>query len=331
MKVTVLTAVYNTEAYLPECVESVLRQTHGDWQLICVDDASTDRSWEILKDYASRDRRIVLLRNAENEGQAKARNRALALAEGEIVATLDSDDLFAPDALEKVVGMFEKHPLADCVVFRCFMFSSEDLRLFPVPATSDHFSGEEACRLSIDWRIHGVYAARRRLYEQYAFDDSFEAYSDDNTTRLHYLKSREVWLSDAIYWYRQHSRSVTHSGDYRRKLLMLDAQRSLRDALAAEGLPEADMALVEEARWRQVMGFYMHYYARWRKLPESYRRFVEEKIYRYYRDVDTSRLPWRVRLRFGYAPMKWCYPLYRLQMRLFTRLRLLLGMDKGRY
>lgn len=117
MKVSILTAVYNTATYLPQCIESVLAQTHRDWQLICIDDCSTDGSLDIINRYAATDSRITVVRNAENQGQAKARNAGLLHADGEIVTMLDSDDWIAPDALEKIVVAFEGSRDIDCVLF----------------------------------------------------------------------------------------------------------------------------------------------------------------------------------------------------------------------
>lgn len=81
-KVSVLIAVYNTEKYLPECLDSLLNQTLMEWEAICVDDASTDGSWNIMQEYSAKDERIRVIRLSENHGQAYARNQALAKAKG---------------------------------------------------------------------------------------------------------------------------------------------------------------------------------------------------------------------------------------------------------
>ena len=73
-KVTVLVAVYNAERFLPQCLDSLLAQTMSDFQVICIDDASTDRSLQVLNTYALRDLRIEVVRLLENRGQAHARN-----------------------------------------------------------------------------------------------------------------------------------------------------------------------------------------------------------------------------------------------------------------
>ena len=136
MKVSILTAVYNTASYLPQCIESVLAQTHRDWQLICIDDCSTDGSLDIINRYAASDSRITVVRNAENQGQAKARNAGLLHADGEIVTMLDSDDWIAPDALEKIVAAFEGNRDIDCLTCSCIIR----------PTMSDHTKTPSAIR-----------------------------------------------------------------------------------------------------------------------------------------------------------------------------------------
>jgi glycosyltransferase involved in cell wall biosynthesis len=86
--------VYNPGAFLPEAIESILRQTYRDFELIVVDDASTDGSLEIISSYA--DSRIVLLCNEENRGVALTRNRGLSVARGEYTALMDAEGMSRP-------------------------------------------------------------------------------------------------------------------------------------------------------------------------------------------------------------------------------------------
>lgn len=103
-KVSVIIAVYNAERYLCECLDSVINQTLQEIEIICIDDGSTDSSWDILKNYAARDSRIKVI-HQENTGPqtgaAEARNRGLMLAEGEYLSILDADDFFEREMLER--------------------------------------------------------------------------------------------------------------------------------------------------------------------------------------------------------------------------------------
>ena len=93
VKVSVILPVYNVEKYLKECLDSILNQTLQEIEVICVDDGSTDRSLEILREYEKKDKRVIVL-TQENKGAGAARNKGLAIAKGEYLSFLDSDDFF---------------------------------------------------------------------------------------------------------------------------------------------------------------------------------------------------------------------------------------------
>ena len=111
-------AVYNAEKYLRKCLDSLLEQHLREIQIICVDDASTDSSRDILDEYALRDNRVEVIALPENVGQARARNRGLQVAKGEYVCFLDSDDWFSPDALQQAVETFDENPRPTACFFR---------------------------------------------------------------------------------------------------------------------------------------------------------------------------------------------------------------------
>ena len=99
-KVSIIIPVYNVEPYLRQCLDSVVNQTLEDIEIICIDDCSTDNSYEILKKYASKDNRIVVLKQEYNQGQGAARNKALNMAKGNYIMFLDSDDWYELNACE---------------------------------------------------------------------------------------------------------------------------------------------------------------------------------------------------------------------------------------
>ncbi|MFI3241776.1 MAG: glycosyltransferase, partial [Alphaproteobacteria bacterium] len=94
-KISIIIPVYNVEKYLSQCLDSILNQTFNDWEAICVNDGSTDKSAEILTKYANKDSRIKVI-NQENYGVSSARNAAVKKITGEWTCFLDADDAFAP-------------------------------------------------------------------------------------------------------------------------------------------------------------------------------------------------------------------------------------------
>ena len=109
-KVSVIIPVYNTEAYLSECMEGILNQTLEELEIICIDDGSTDGSAEILDFYAEKDERITVFRQ-ENTGQAAARNIGIEKSCGEYIYFMDSDDILCSDALEHLYQRGKEHDL----------------------------------------------------------------------------------------------------------------------------------------------------------------------------------------------------------------------------
>ncbi|MDO4649225.1 MAG: glycosyltransferase, partial [Eubacteriales bacterium] len=113
--VSVIVPVYNVERYLSECLDSVLKQTYKNYEVVCVNDGSTDGSVKILEEYASKDARIRIL-SQENGGLSAARNHGLKEAKGKYLLFLDSDDLWLPTTLEELVCRGEKDDL-DLMLF----------------------------------------------------------------------------------------------------------------------------------------------------------------------------------------------------------------------
>jgi|GEM_PF-1109838 len=110
-KVSVCIDVYNYEAFLPEAIESVLKQDFTDFEVIVVDDCSKDRSYEIAQSYAAKDSRVIALRNPQNLGMVKNRNACLRPAKGEYVKILHADDFHCTnDALGKMVAVLDTNP-----------------------------------------------------------------------------------------------------------------------------------------------------------------------------------------------------------------------------
>lgn len=119
-RVSVIVPVYNVERFLEECLDSVLGQTFSDFEVVCVNDGSTDSSPSILERYRARDERIVVV-TQENAGLSAARNTGLRHARGEYVAFLDSDDYLEPRMLEKTVAKAQE-TRAQIVIFDYWLY-----------------------------------------------------------------------------------------------------------------------------------------------------------------------------------------------------------------
>ena len=121
---TVLMPVYNEEKFLAESIGSILNQTYYNFELLILDDASTDNSLKIIKAYAKEDKRIKVIVNQKNRGEAKCRNRLLKNSKTEFIAWMDSDDISLEDRLQTQMDFLKQNPKIDAVGVQYSAFGS---------------------------------------------------------------------------------------------------------------------------------------------------------------------------------------------------------------
>lgn len=318
-KVAVLIAAYNAGKYLNTCLDSLLAQTMTDFEAICVDDGSTDNTCQILQKYADKDDRVRVVRLEENGGQAAARNVALEMSDSDYVCMLDSDDWLSDNALAKACEVLDAEPETDCVLFQVVETDEGRQRRYPLP-DFDTLSGPEAFEKSLTWQIHGLYMVRAELHKRFPYDTSTRAYSDDNTTRLHYLYSGQVRQCGGIYYYRQHPQSVTHGVSVRR-FDYLRANESMKRQMIELHTPSRIMRLYERVRWLNLIDTYMFYFNHRRQLKPEEAGYGLDEIRRVWKDVDTHVLPWNLKAKPGYMPLKPFFSLFRAQEEIYFFLR----------
>ena len=100
-KVSIITPSWNSEKYIKKTIESVQNQTYSNWEMIIVDDCSSDNTVKIVQEISKTDPRVRILKQSTNGGAAKARNRSLKEATGRYVAYLDADDIWKPSKIER--------------------------------------------------------------------------------------------------------------------------------------------------------------------------------------------------------------------------------------
>ena len=123
IKLSIIVPVYNVEKYLPECIESILKQTVKDIEIICVNDGSTDQSLDILKQYKEKDERIVII-DQKNAGLGAARNVGINAAKGKYIGFVDSDDYIEETMFEKMLNSAELN-LSDVVITNFYLYYSD--------------------------------------------------------------------------------------------------------------------------------------------------------------------------------------------------------------
>ncbi len=124
--VTIIMPAYNAAEYLPRSIESVLNQTYSDFEFIIIDDASTDKSWSVIKSYAKKDKRITAVKNRINLGVSITSNIAISMAHGQFIAKMDADDISFGDRIEKQVSYLTANPNVVAVAGQCVLINSQD-------------------------------------------------------------------------------------------------------------------------------------------------------------------------------------------------------------
>lgn len=326
MKVSILVAVYNAEKVLPRCLDSLARQTYRDIEVLMVDDGSTDHSWEVMKGYAARDTRFRPISCSLNFGPAHARNVALKYATGEIITFVDSDDWVADDAMAHIVEAFERHPQTDVVLFRllyCWPGGLQTPYNMPAFTVKD---GRQAFIDSLSWHIHGIYAVRTEIHKRIPYDETCRWFSDDNTTRLHYLSAREVRSSEAQYFYWQSEHSISHEVSIRR-MDYLRANESMKQQILQLNLGQKEQALdiYEKVRWLVLVDTYMFYFVNRKQFSSAEKSYCLKELRRVWRNIEKHRLPMKLKYKFGYIPFSVSWALFRCQEEMYFGIKRMLG------
>lgn len=175
-KVTVFIPVYNRENYIGEAIESILAQTFSDFEILLVDDGSSDRSVDKIHSYT--DPRIRLVCNGENLGIPKTRNKGVNLARGQYMAMLDSDDRAFPDRLEKQIAFLDTHPEYAQIGSWCRMMDAQGHVLNKIkrqPTLPDDIHAQMLFRCAISNRS---IMARTTILQEYGYRNDFPRCQD---------------------------------------------------------------------------------------------------------------------------------------------------------
>lgn len=222
-RVSVVSIFRDTGDFLGEAIESVLRQSFIDWELLLVDDGSTDSSGEIARAYAERHDAIRLLHHPgrENRGISASRNLGLREARGEYLAQLDSDDVLLPDHLERHVSALDRHPEASMVygpVERWYSWTGEeedadrDFTARPLDRYDDCLEPPALIPLILQRRYAvplGFVARREAVLDVGGYEDEFRGVHDDQVFFCKLgLRHRVYVLSECTYRYRRHPDSI---------------------------------------------------------------------------------------------------------------------------
>lgn len=183
MTISIILCVHNGKPYVQTAIESVLAQTYGDFELVIVDDASTDGTREILAGFAQKDSRVRVITNDANLGLTKSLNIALREAQGVYVARMDADDVALPDRLAKQVAFLDAHPEID-VVGTAYEWIDEDSQVIGRPNVITEPDELHRALIRTNQFLHGSVMMRRAVIEKMGGYDE----------RVKKAQDYELWL-----------------------------------------------------------------------------------------------------------------------------------------
>ena len=217
--VSIIVPIYNIQEYLPKCIDSILAQTYPDFEMILLDDGSTDTSGEICEEYAAKDKRIKVI-HKDNGGLTSARNAGLCNASGTYIMHIDGDDWIEPDMLTLLVNSAESND-ADIVIGDFRMVSGKCNTAY---SSDDWGDGKE---FSLNKYIASVWTTawgsivKRSVYEKNNISSPTQiTYCEDFhlMVRLCYFADKIVHVNIPLYNYRQRASSVMHNLSKRTEL-----------------------------------------------------------------------------------------------------------------
>ena len=243
-RVSVMIPAYNSAKYLPEAIASVLGQTYTDYEIIVVNDGSTDNTREVIEPFLD----SVRYFEQENQGVSATRNRGIYLARGELIAFLDADDIFMPQKLEQQVAVFDANPEIGIVNsgFRLITEDGEEIgdtkRWDKIPYLTPEI-----------WLLHKPVLPSAMMFSKFwlvkvkGFDPRFTASEDvDVVLRMIIWGCQSLWLKEVTVYYRQHEASASSRNPIAQ---MANAELMQECFFAREDIPEPLRNLERQSRY----------------------------------------------------------------------------------
>ena len=196
--ISIVLPVYNGEKYLRESIDSILRQTYQNWELLILDDCSTDGSATIAKEYAARDARICYYRNDTNLQLPRNLNKGFSLAKGDYLTWTSDDNRYRPQALEKMAAALKADPEAQFVFASCRIIdeSGKEIEYISVsPQSPRWIVGSNT--------VGACFLYTRRVYEEIGdYDPEMKLVEDYDYWQRICLRFKAIGIEEILYDYR---------------------------------------------------------------------------------------------------------------------------------
>lgn len=258
--ISIIVPVYNVEEYLEECITSILHQEFSEFELILVDDGSTDRSGSLCNEYAKKDERIAVI-HQKNAGLSEARNTGIQAAKGSFISFLDSDDFIHPAMYQLLYQNVEESDSDISVCDFQYIYSHKQAIAESVKNEYKVISNLEAVESIVRDGDRKMITAWCKLYRKNLFEDltfpKGRYHEDEYITYRLFYQANTVAVSEAkLYYYRQRNNSITGSCY---SLKRLDKLEALKDCIGFF-MEKEEKELEIAARYRYLCNLQIAYY-----------------------------------------------------------------------
>lgn len=211
-KISVIVPVYNTEQYLPRCIDSILSQTFTDFELLLIDDGSKDSSGKICDEYAAKDSRIRVF-HKENGGVSSARNLGLDNSQGEWIIFVDSDDWIESLLIDSCINLIQKHPKIDIIRYGYYeekssnKYTIRNSKENEITSSLPYFF--EKCNNYGYWGYIWNTAFRKELISELRFNENINWCEDHIFTYKYFIKCKSMFLLSLPLYHYQYRQGLS--------------------------------------------------------------------------------------------------------------------------
>jgi len=242
VKVSVLMPVYNAAKYLKKAIDSILSQNYKDWELIIINDGSTDNSAEIVNGYT--DERIRYLENPVNLGLIKTLNKGIDYCRGKYIARMDADDISLPDRLGRQVAFLDTHPDYLMCGTNAAVINDQDERIGKIRNFTDNNFLQIHLLFSVPF-VHPSTMIRREVLQNNKYNEQYRHVEDYELWCRIARQGKIANLKKELFEYRWHDTNVS--------VVHNKTQEELKDKIILEQLKELDIyPTEEELQWHKT-------------------------------------------------------------------------------
>lgn len=205
-EISVIMPIYNAAPFLKESIESILDQTYTDFELLLLNDKSTDNSLEIILEYKQHDSRIIVIDKKSNIGPANIRNEGISTAKGKFIALMDADDIALPNRFEKQINVFKKNPEIGVCGTWFTLFGSKKNK------TIKHNKEHDAIKISF---LHNcgignpTVMLRKNILNNLEFNNDYVPAEDYDLWSRLLSKTKFYNIPESLLNYRQHNNNIS--------------------------------------------------------------------------------------------------------------------------